>query len=116
MPSESQRSEAAELRAKIYPVRNRHLPAYLLLDREPVSSAVGRHPASRFATALPCILLAPSYTSSKRLSQVTHHAPLLVIDGQQRLTTVALLLEALARAIGDEEPIAGFSAAKLRHY
>ena len=34
------------------------------------------------------------------LSQVTHQAPLLVIDGQQRLTTVALLIEALARAIG----------------
>jgi uncharacterized protein with ParB-like and HNH nuclease domain/predicted transport protein len=51
------------------------------------------------------------------LSQVSHQAPLLVIDGQQRLTTVALLLEALARAIGDgEEPVDGFSAAKLRHY
>lgn len=50
------------------------------------------------------------------LSQVSHQAPLLVIDGQQRLTTVALLLEALARAIGDGEPADGFSAAKLRHY
>ncbi len=50
------------------------------------------------------------------LSQVTHQAPLLVIDGQQRLTTVALLLEALARALGDGEPVDGFSAAKLRHY
>ena len=50
------------------------------------------------------------------LSQVTHQAPLLVIDGQQRLTTVALLLEALARALGDSEPVDGFSAAKLRHY
>ena len=51
------------------------------------------------------------------LSQVTHQAPLLVIDGQQRLTTVALLLEALARAMGgDSEPVDGFSAAKLRHY
>ena len=50
------------------------------------------------------------------LSQVSHQAPLLVIDGQQRLTTVALLLEALARAIGDGEPVDGFSAAKLRHY
>lgn len=50
------------------------------------------------------------------LSQVTHQAPLLVIDGQQRLTTVSLLIEALARAVGDTEPVEGFSAAKLRHY
>ena len=50
------------------------------------------------------------------LSQVSHQAPLLVIDGQQRLTTVSLLLEALARALGDAEPVDGFSAAKLRHY
>ena len=50
------------------------------------------------------------------LSQVTHQAPLLVIDGQQRLTTVSLLIEALARALGDDEPVDGFSAAKLRHY
>ena len=50
------------------------------------------------------------------LSQVTHQAPLLVIDGQQRLTTVTLLIEALARAMGDREPVDGFSAAKLRHY
>jgi uncharacterized protein with ParB-like and HNH nuclease domain len=42
---------------------------------------------------------------------------LLVIDGQQRLTTVSLLIEeALARALGDTEPVDGFSAAKLRHY
>jgi uncharacterized protein with ParB-like and HNH nuclease domain/predicted transport protein len=50
------------------------------------------------------------------LSQITHQAPLLVIDGQQRLTTVSLLIEALARALGDSEPVDGFSAAKLRHY
>lgn len=50
------------------------------------------------------------------LSQVTHQAPLLVIDGQQRLTTVSLLIEALARALGETEPVDGFSAAKLRHY
>jgi uncharacterized protein with ParB-like and HNH nuclease domain/predicted transport protein len=50
------------------------------------------------------------------LSQVTHQAPLLVIDGQQRLTTVSLLIEALARALGDAEPVDGFSAAKLRYY
>lgn len=50
------------------------------------------------------------------LSQVVHQAPLLVIDGQQRLTTVSLLVEALARALGDTEPVDGFSATKLRHY
>jgi len=50
------------------------------------------------------------------LSQVTHQAPLLVIDGQQRLTTVSLLLEALARAVGEDEPVDGLSANKLREY
>jgi len=50
------------------------------------------------------------------LSQVTHQSPVLVIDGQQRLTTVTLLLEALARALDDTEPVEGFSAKKLRHY
>ncbi len=49
------------------------------------------------------------------LSQVSHQAPLLVIDGQQRLTTVSLLIEALARTLSDSEPVDGFSAAKLRH-
>lgn len=50
------------------------------------------------------------------LSQVTHQAPLLVIDGQQRLTTLTLLIEALARKLGDDEPVEGFSAEKLRAY
>jgi uncharacterized protein with ParB-like and HNH nuclease domain/predicted transport protein len=50
------------------------------------------------------------------LSQVSWQAPLLVIDGQQRLTTLSLLIEALARAVGDEEPVDGFSAKKLRSY
>jgi uncharacterized protein with ParB-like and HNH nuclease domain/predicted transport protein len=50
------------------------------------------------------------------LSQVSHQAPLLVIDGQQRLTTVTLLLAALAKALGDAEPVDGFSARKLRNY
>ncbi len=48
-------------------------------------------------------------------SQVTLQAPLLVIDGQQRLTTISLILEALARAVGDSEPVEGFSAEKIRH-
>lgn len=50
------------------------------------------------------------------LSQVSVQSPLLVIDGQQRLTTVSLLLEALARQLGDSQPVEGFSAKKLRNY
>lgn len=50
------------------------------------------------------------------LSQVTHQAPLLVIDGQQRLTTVSLLLAALAKAVGEEEPFDGFSQRKIKNY
>lgn len=52
----------------------------------------------------------------KGLYQVTSQSPLLVIDGQQRLTTVTLLIEALAREVGDKEPADGFSANKLRNY
>jgi len=52
----------------------------------------------------------------KGLYQVSSQSPLLVIDGQQRLTTVSLLVEALARQLGDSEPIDGFSAKKLRSY
>ena len=48
--------------------------------------------------------------------QVTRQSPLLVIDGQQRLTTVMLILEALARHLGDGEPVDGFSPEKLRSY
>ena len=52
----------------------------------------------------------------KSLYQVTSQEPLLVIDGQQRLTTVMLILEALARHVGSGEPVDGFSAKKLRNY
>lgn len=48
--------------------------------------------------------------------QVTMPKTLLVIDGQQRLTTVSLILEALARHLGHDEPVHGFSAQKLRNY
>jgi uncharacterized protein with ParB-like and HNH nuclease domain/predicted transport protein len=41
---------------------------------------------------------------------------LLVIDGQQRLTTVTLMLAALAEAVGDGEPFDGFSRRKIRNY
>ena len=50
------------------------------------------------------------------LYQVTSRSPLLVIDGQQRLTTVMLILEALARNIADGEPVDGFSPQKIRQY
>jgi len=52
----------------------------------------------------------------KGLYSVSSQSPLLVIDGQQRLTTVTLLIEALARALGDTEPLDGFSSKKLRNY
>lgn len=57
----------------------------------------------------------------KGLYQVTSQSPLLVIDGQQRLTTIALLIAALAKALeilpeGNREPVDGFSMRKLRHY
>ena len=47
---------------------------------------------------------------------MTSQSSLLVIDGQQRLTTVMLILEALGRHVGDGEPVDGFSAKKLRSY
>lgn len=40
----------------------------------------------------------------------------MVIDGQQRLTTITILLEALARHVGEGEPVDGFSAEKIREY
>ena len=48
--------------------------------------------------------------------RVMHQPPLLVIDGQQRLTTVTLLLAALAEALGESEPLDGFSRRKVRNY
>ena len=50
------------------------------------------------------------------LYQVSSQSLLLVIDGQQRLTMVMLILEALAKRLGGEEPVDGFSAKKLRNY
>jgi uncharacterized protein with ParB-like and HNH nuclease domain/predicted transport protein len=52
----------------------------------------------------------------KGLYHVSSQSPLLVIDGQQRLTTITLLIEALSRKLGDSEPMDGFSAKKLRNY
>jgi uncharacterized protein with ParB-like and HNH nuclease domain/predicted transport protein len=50
------------------------------------------------------------------LSNQTDRAPLLVIDGQQRLTTVTILLAALRDAVGDaDEPMDGFSKKKIEN-
>jgi len=57
----------------------------------------------------------------KGLYQVSSQSPMLVIDGQQRLTTVTLLLAALANALdkydeSSREPVDGFLPRKLRNY
>jgi uncharacterized protein with ParB-like and HNH nuclease domain len=60
----------------------------------------------------------------KGLYQVSTPSPNLVIDGQQRLTTLTLLLTALSRALekrdeldhGNRELVDGFSPRKLRNY
>ena len=52
----------------------------------------------------------------KGFYQVSSQSPMLVIDGQQRLTTVMLILEALARHLPEGEPVDGFSAKKIRSY
>src|SRR5205807_8811901 len=44
----------------------------------------------------------------KGLYQVSSQSPLLVIDGQQRVTTASLLIEALDRAVGECDPWVGF--------
>ena len=51
------------------------------------------------------------------LSQVTHQSPLLVIDRTAAgLTTVSLLLAALANAVAEGEPFDGFSQRKIKNY
>ena len=52
----------------------------------------------------------------KGLYSISSQSPLLIIDGQQRLTTVSLLIAALTSIIGEGEPIEGFSSKKLRNY
>ena len=49
-------------------------------------------------------------------SNISTWEPLLVIDGQQRMTTITLLIAALAQSIGETEPLDGFSAKLLRAY
>lgn len=48
------------------------------------------------------------------LYNVSMGAPLLVIDGQQRLTSVSLLLAALSECLGDHSTVEGFSAKQVR--
>lgn len=43
-------------------------------------------------------------------------SPRLVIDGQQRLTTLTLLIVALSNAVGEQEILEGFDRRKLRNY
>ena len=52
----------------------------------------------------------------KGLYSVSSQNPLLVIDGQQRLTTLTLLIAALTEVMGDQEPLEDFSQAKLKGY
>ena len=52
----------------------------------------------------------------KGLYSVSLQTPLLIIDGQQRLTTVSILLEALARAIDNDSQVCGFTPNKIRNY
>lgn len=48
------------------------------------------------------------------LYSVTSQATLLIIDGQQRVTTASLLIAALAEAVGEEALVEGFSQMQLR--
>ncbi|CAI1046072.1 MULTISPECIES: DUF262 and DUF1524 domain-containing protein [Serratia] len=50
------------------------------------------------------------------LYSVTSQSPLLIIDGQQRVTTASLLIAALAEAVGQDEFIEGFNQEQLRGF
>lgn len=52
----------------------------------------------------------------KGLYSVSSQSPLLIIDGQQRITTITLLIAALVEVMGDNEPFDGFTRRKLRNY
>jgi uncharacterized protein with ParB-like and HNH nuclease domain/predicted transport protein len=67
-------------------------------------------------TKIPVHFIGSIVYVDKADANVTTWEPLLVIDGQQRLTTVILLLAALAEQVGDTEPTEGFSAKLIRGY
>lgn len=50
------------------------------------------------------------------LYSVSSQNSLLVIDGQQRLTTITLLIAALTEVIGENEPVEDFNRNKLKGY
>lgn len=50
------------------------------------------------------------------LSSISSQSPSLVIDGQQRLTTISLLLAALRDVVDKHEPIEGFSSQQISGY
>lgn len=52
----------------------------------------------------------------KGLYSVSSLPQLLVIDGQQRLTTISLLIAALAQELGEGETVEGVTARKLANY
>ena len=52
----------------------------------------------------------------KGLFSVSNQNQLLVIDGQQRLTTITLLIEALARKLGSNSNVGDYTERKLRDY
>ena len=52
----------------------------------------------------------------KGIYQVTSVSQLLVIDGQQRLTTLSLLLSAIAESINENDDVAGFTKSKIKNY
>lgn len=63
----------------------------------------------------PAHFIGPIVYIEEKPNQASQMSEYLVIDGQQRLTTVMLILEALARKVGDNE-VEGLSAEKIRNY
>lgn len=59
--------------------------------------------------------IGPMVYIEEGINQASRLSEMMVIDGQQRLTTITLILEALARRIGDGE-IEGFSAEMIRNF
>ena len=70
--------------------------------------------AGRNADA-PAHFIGPIVYIEEKPNQASQMSEYLAIDGQQRLTTVMLILEALARKIGNND-VEGLSAEKIRNY